>query len=175
MATEEKTLTLSLRKEILKVPRYARATKAIRAAKEQLIRHTKEKAVLIGQALNNEIHKNGQQNPPTKVKVKVYKFKDKWVADMIDAPQMKEEVSEKKKGIADKVKETLTGKKAEVEEVKHEKQEEVKKETLKHPPEQKKEVKEPEEGAPRGKKAGEREHKKSVYSKTQKPTHEKKK
>ena len=174
MATDERTLILSLRKEILKVPRYGRATKAVRAAREQLIRHTKDKNILMGPTLNSKFHENGQQNPPTKVKVKIYKFKDKLVADTMDAPMMKEQ-EEPKKGMVEKVKETLTGKKPEVEEMKHEKQEEEKKEALKHPPEKKQEKKEPEEGTPRGKKAGERERKKSVYSKTQKPTHEKKK
>lgn len=178
---DETICTIPLRKEILKVPQYMRATKAVRAAREYLIRHFKASDILIGQELNNHLHERGQRHPPVKVKVKVYKFKDRFVADMIDAPIMKEE--EKKKGMAEKIKETFTGKKPEIPQTQHppahetkaEKIEEEKKEVMKHPPQPPKQKKAIREGAPKERKAGERERKKEIFSKTQKPTHEKKK
>jgi len=56
-----------------------------------------------------------------------------------------------------------------------EKQQEEKKEILKHPPAKKEEKSAPRDAMPRDKKAGERELKKEIFSKTQKPKHEKKK
>ncbi len=166
MAEQETICIVPLRKEILKVPRYMRTRKAVRAMREYLIRHFKNPDVLIGQELNNHLHERGKHNPPVHVKVKVYKFKDQLIADTIDAPVMKEE--EKKKA---KTKETSVEKKEEV----TQKKEETKEEVMKHPPEQHEEKSAPPEFTPRGKKAGERTHKAGVFSKTQKPKHEKKK
>ena len=138
-----------------------------------MIRHFKDKDIRIGQELNDHIHSQGGENPPVHVKVKVYKFKDKLIADTIDAPVMKEE--EKKKGVTEKIKETITGKKEETKSAQEEKQEETKREVMKHPPGKKEEKEAPREGAPKEQKAGERTHKAGVFSKTQKPKHEKKK
>ena len=173
MADQETICIIPLRREILKAPKYQRTKKAVRAVRSYLIKRFKLENVLIGQDLNMKLHERGNSNPPVKVKVKVYKYKENLIADTIDAPMLKEE--EKKKGVTEKIKETITGKKSETEEVPEEKKEEEKKEVLKHPPPQKEEKKAPREAMPRDKKAGEREMKKEIFSKTQKPKHEKKK
>lgn len=170
---EETICTIPLRKEILKVPCYMRTRKAVRAVRAYLVRHFKAPDILIGQELNNHLHERGNKNPPVHVKVKVYKFKDRLLADTLDAPVMKEE--EKKKGVVEKVKETITGKKEGVSETAAEKQKEVKEEVMKHPPKQAAKKEAPKEAAPKTQKAGERTHKSEVFSKTQKPKHEKKK
>ena len=174
MAEQEILYTIPLRKEMLKLPRYKRVHKAVRATRSFLIKHLKSEEVLIGQDLNRTLYGGGRRNPPTRIKVKVYKFKDKFIADTIDAPVLKEE--EKKKGIGEKIKDTITGKKSpeqQKSETKEEKMEEEKKEILKHPPTQVKEKKAAREFAPKEKKVGEQELKKEVFSKTQKPKHEK--
>ncbi len=174
MAEQETIFTIPLRKEILKVPKYQRTKKAIRSVRSILVRRFKSNDIIIGQDLNMHIHEGGHTNPPTRIKVKVYKYKEKLVADMIDAPILEEE-QEKKKGIVEKIKDTVTGKKKAPEEVKEEKLQEEKKEVLKHPPARKEEKSAPRDAMPRDKKAGERELKKEIFSKTQKPKHEKKK
>jgi len=173
MAEQETLCTIPLRREILKVPHYMRTKKAVRAVRSYLVRHFKASDILIGQELNNHLHEQGNRNPPPRVKVKVYKFKDKWIANTVDAPLMKEE--ERKKGVAEKIKETITGKKEEKPETPEEKQKEIKEEVLKHPPAPPKVKKAPREATPKQRKAGERTHKAEVFSKTQKPKHEKKK
>ncbi|MBW2973609.1 50S ribosomal protein L31e [Candidatus Woesearchaeota archaeon] len=125
----ERTYTIPLRREWLKAPKYRRAKKAVNAVKEFLIKHMKSEDVRLGKYLNEEIWKDGMKNPPGKVKVNVLKD-DKGVVraelfgKKIDTGEKKEE----KKGIATKMKEKITGKKAEPkkEAVKKEKKEEAK-------------------------------------------------
>ncbi len=97
-------LTIPLRRELLKVPKYDRTKKAVKATRNFLQKHMKSTDVLLGDSLNKELHKGGMKNPPTKVKVKVYKYQDKLMADTINAPFKMETKKEEKKGIAEKVK-----------------------------------------------------------------------
>lgn len=71
MATVERTLTINLRKEILKVPRYKRAKKAVKAIREYLQQHMKvtEENVKIGKYLNLKIWEHGIKNPVHKITV----------------------------------------------------------------------------------------------------------
>lgn len=165
---DERMLTIPLKRELLKVPRYRRSTKAVRAARKYLIRQTKDSTVRLGQELNQLLLQSRRQ-PVSTVKVKVYKLKDKLIANLMDAPIPAEEPKTK-----EAPKETTP--KGEVQpEKKEEKLEAEKKEVLKHPPEEKKQRGFIKEKAPKEKKAGQQEMKKEIFSKTQKPKHEKKK
>ena len=75
MADNERIMIVPLRKEMLKAPRYRRTKKAVNALREFIAHHTKAKLddVKLGIKLNNEMWKNGIQNPPHKVKVVVTK------------------------------------------------------------------------------------------------------
>ena len=113
MAKIERTYTIPLRKEWLKSPKYRRAKKAVTAIKDFLIKHMKSEDIKIGKHLNEKIWKHGMKNPPCRIKVNVIKDEKDVVRVEIFG---KEIVTEKKKeaetkGIATKVKETITGKK----------------------------------------------------------------
>ena len=88
-----------LRKEFQKAPRYKKTSKAVRALKEFLKKHTKSDKIKIGKYLNEELWKNGPKNPPSKVKIRVTKEKDIIKAELIDAPEEKPKIEEKKKTI----------------------------------------------------------------------------
>lgn len=69
-----KEFTIPLRKEFLKVPRYKRAKRAIKAIRNFLIRHMKirdkdPRKIKIDVNLNNEIWYRGIKKPPSKIKV----------------------------------------------------------------------------------------------------------
>ena len=71
MAAVKRTLTINIRKEILKVPRYKRAKKAVTAVREFLQQHMKaaEENVKIGKYLNLKIWEHGIKNPLTRITV----------------------------------------------------------------------------------------------------------
>ena len=96
--TLERTYNVPLRKEFLKVPKYKRAKKAVKALKEFLVKHMKSDNVKIGKYLNDEIWKHGIKNPPHHVKVNAVKDKDDLVtAELVGAPvEKKEETKEEK-------------------------------------------------------------------------------
>lgn len=151
----ERIYTIPLRKEFLKVPKYKRTAKAIRALKEFIQKHMKNKDVRIGKYLNLEMWKHGRKNPPSRIQVKaltqVEKKKDKEIeyvlTELVNAPvelpKKKEDKKEKKK---EELKEKVEELKEKVEESKpteeekiEEKQTEDKKEVLTHKiPEQQK-------------------------------------
>ena len=126
---EEKIYTVPLRREFLKVARYKRSKKAMRALKEFLLKHLKEN-VKIGKYLNEEVSKR-RKNPPGKIKIRVEGEKGKYKAELIDAPREKVK-EEKKKGVGEKLKEKIIGEKKE-EKPKVEEKKEVKKEEKKEP------------------------------------------
>ncbi|MBU2639720.1 MAG: 60S ribosomal protein L31 [Nanoarchaeota archaeon] len=103
---EEKIYTVPLRKGFLKVPRYDRSRKAKDVLKEFLKKHLK-KDVKIGKYLNLEIWKQGRQNPPSRVKIRIEESKDKIIAELINAPreklkEEKKEIKKKKSEVAEK-------------------------------------------------------------------------
>jgi len=71
--TLERTYVIPLRKEYLKVPRWQRTKKAVKAVKQFLQRHMKTEQVKLGKHLNEELWKHGLKNPPHHIKVTVLK------------------------------------------------------------------------------------------------------
>ena len=117
-----RTMTIPLRQETLKAPRYRRAGRAVTATRDFLKRHLKTEDVLLGNQLNEKLNSRGRRNPPPRITVKVYKYKGKFMADVVDA-EFKIEEQEKKKGFAEKLK-GLVKKETPIEqEVKEEKKE----------------------------------------------------
>ena len=85
--TLERTYNVPLRKEFLKVPKYKRAKKAVKALKQFLVKHMKSDNVKIGKYLNDEIWKHGIKNPPHHVKLNAVKDKEGLVtAELVGAP-----------------------------------------------------------------------------------------
>jgi len=112
---EDLIYNVPLRREWLKVPRYRRTKKAVRALRGFISKHTKVEDVRIGKYLNLRLWEHGRKNPPHKITVKVTKEKDFVRVELPDAPEEKVEEPKKKKG--------LFGKKEEVkEETKEEKE-----------------------------------------------------
>ena len=70
MEKGERVYIIPLR-EVKKTPRKKRATKAIRYIRRFLEKHTKNENIIISNELNEEIWKDGIENIPSKVKVKV--------------------------------------------------------------------------------------------------------
>ena len=75
----EREYVVPLRREWLKVPKYRRATKAIKALKEFMARHMKVydkdlSKIRIDVLLNNEIRFMGMKKPLHKIKVKAIKY-----------------------------------------------------------------------------------------------------
>lgn len=92
----ERVYTVPLRREFLKVPRYKRTVKAMRALRAFLEKHMKSDNVKIGKYLSMFMTKHGIKNPPHHVKVTAAKDSDGMVkAELVGAP--KEEKKEEKK------------------------------------------------------------------------------
>ena len=93
MAAVERTLTINLRKEIMKVPDYKRAKKAVTAIREFLQRHMKAEAkdVKIGKYLNLKIWEHGIKKPAHKITV-IAKKDDKGIvtAELPNIPVKKQ-------------------------------------------------------------------------------------
>ena len=65
--SDERIVTIPLRKEFLKAPRVRRASRAMRAVRAFLERHMKagEGKVRVSQRVHEEIWKRGVHRPPT--------------------------------------------------------------------------------------------------------------
>lgn len=120
MAVIERTYTIPLRKEWLKIPKYKRAKKAVTAVKQFLKKHLKVNReikrdytdIKLGRYLNLELWHHGIRNPPSRIKVTVQKD-DKGIvrAELFGKPIVVEKKEEKKeKGLTEKIKEKVTGK-----------------------------------------------------------------
>lgn len=129
----QRTYNVPLRREWLKVPRYKRAKKAVKALREFLQKHMKCDNVILGKHVNEEIWKKGIKNPPHHVKVDTMKDDDKVVAEISGKPLPKLKKEEEKKGLAAKALEKIKGKPKEEkpEEVKQEQKEAAKKQEAK--------------------------------------------
>jgi len=75
MATE-RTYIIPLRKEWLKVPKYKRAKKAIRAIQQFLSKHMKSDNIKVRNNLNLKIWERGIKSPPHKIKISAVKEDD---------------------------------------------------------------------------------------------------
>lgn len=180
--TEERIYTIPLRKEFNKTVEFNRAKKAVSATREFLQKHMKSNNVKLGKYLNEYLLSRGRKNPPLKVQVKVWKEKVKVKdqeleivkAELVNAPQEKSGVEKAVEKVKTEIK--VEDKIDEKVEENIEKVEEEKKEVLTHPTYKKKESKRP--IAPEEKidiKEKGKERTKQDHSKSQKPTHEKKK
>lgn len=93
MAAVERTLTINIRKAVIKVPRYKRAKKAVTAVREHLRQHMKAAAesIRIGKYLNLKLWEHGIKNPIHKITV-VAKKDDKGVvtAELPNIPVKKQ-------------------------------------------------------------------------------------
>lgn len=145
---EERTYIIPLRKEWLKVARYRRSKKAVSAVKSFIKKHMKTEDVRMGRYLNMNLWSRGMKHPPHKVAVKAVRVEEKDAnyvkVELVGAPEEKP-VEKKKKGLAEKLKERVTGKEEKPKMVKEkkEKKEEAKEEK---PATKKEEVKEKAEG-----------------------------
>ena len=93
----ERAYNVPLRREWLKVPKYKRAKKTIKALKEFMIRHMKSEDIKIGKYLNTEIWKHGMRNPPHHVKVNAVKNDEGVVrVELVGAPEEKKVVKKDK-------------------------------------------------------------------------------
>lgn len=72
----ERQYNIPMRKEFLKVPKFKRAKKAVRAVKEFLIRHLNSELVYLDNGVNLALWKHGIKNPPHHIKVNVKKYDD---------------------------------------------------------------------------------------------------
>ena len=75
MATLERQYVIPLRKEWLKVPKYARAKKGIRAIQQFIAKHMKTdiKNVKLSRWVNEKVWGRGIKYPPHKIKIKAIK------------------------------------------------------------------------------------------------------
>lgn len=101
----ERTYNIPLRKEWLKVPRYKRAKKAVKAVKEFLMKHMKSEDVKIGKRLNLKLWEHGIKNPPHHIKVNAVKYSDGLVRAELFGFDIEEKEKEKKKEKSKKEKE----------------------------------------------------------------------
>ncbi|MDP6642199.1 MAG: 50S ribosomal protein L31e [Candidatus Nanoarchaeia archaeon] len=135
MVDNERLYTIPLRKEFLKVPRYQRTKKAVKAIRYFAQKHMKTPVVKIGPYLNELMLARGRKNPPHKIQVKIIKEEDKDKkqisrVELASIPVRK--AAEEKKKLAQKVKDAVLKPKETKEEPKKEtKIEEHKKEEAK--------------------------------------------
>ncbi|MEM4330920.1 MAG: 50S ribosomal protein L31e [Candidatus Pacearchaeota archaeon] len=129
----EREYIINVRKEILKVPRYRRAKKALRAIKEFLAKHMKVekrdiKKVKIDKYLNEEIWHRGIKKPLTKIKVKAKKIEGVVYAELAEIPEVIKFKKEKEERFKQqkKVEEKKEAKKEEKESEKEKKEEKEK-------------------------------------------------
>ncbi len=76
MAKLERVYNIPLRKEFLKVANWKRTGKAVKAAREFLVKHMKSEKILLGEKLNLKLWENGIRKPPHHVKVTAIKEDD---------------------------------------------------------------------------------------------------
>src|SRR3989344_6014864 len=129
MADNERLYTIPLRKEFLKVPRYIRTRKAIKAIRSFAQKHMKTQVVKIGPYLNELMLSRGRKNPPHKVQVRITKEedKDKLQIVRVELASIPSKKSEEKKNIAEKVDEHKIEEEKEKKEVLETKSEELQK------------------------------------------------
>lgn len=131
----EREYIVNLRREILKVPRYKRTPKAIKALKKFVAKHMRiaerdESKIKIDKYLNQELWFRGIKNPPTKLKIKCKKDGEDIIVTLVELPdkwKFAKEREDKKNQSSEKVKKEKV-KKEEEEKPAEEKKEEEEKE-----------------------------------------------
>ena len=176
----ERTYTVPLRKAFSKAPNYRRTERAVNELRRFIAHHMKCENVKIGRHLNLEMWERGRKNPPARIKIKVLKdkkkVKDKEIefvlAELIGAEfEMPEKEGKEKKEKKEETHVHAEADKKHKEEAKAIEQEEIKLE--------KKELqKKPVDDSVKKTETKELEAKmreKEIYSRDQKPVHEKRK
>lgn len=74
---EEKIITINLRKEIVKTPRWKRSKRAIKVLREVLGKNFKTENLKIDKKLNEKIWEKTGTNIPAKIRIKIVKVDDK--------------------------------------------------------------------------------------------------
>jgi len=87
----EREYVIPLRKEWMKVPRYRKTNKAVKAVKEFLARHMKIRdrdlnKIKVDRYVNELLWMRGVKNPPSKIKVKAIKEGDVVRVELVDMP-----------------------------------------------------------------------------------------
>ncbi|MEA3378825.1 MAG: 50S ribosomal protein L31e [Nanoarchaeota archaeon] len=107
----ERKYIIPLRKEWLKVPKYLRSRKAIKAIRKFLQKHMKVENVKIGKYLNLKIWERGNRNPPHKIEVLAEKKDDKekgsYVFVELPGAPREEKKAKKAKSMVGKLKDKL--------------------------------------------------------------------
>ncbi|MDD5178022.1 MAG: 50S ribosomal protein L31e [Candidatus Nanoarchaeia archaeon] len=135
MADLKRDYIINLRKEIEKVPRYKKTSKAMKGLRKFILKNMKVDEVKILPELNEFIFSQGRKNPPTRVEVTCLKIedKDKSIARAnLKGHKVEPEEKKEKKGL-EKLKDKITGK---------DKEEKTKEDVLEH--KETKEIKEKE-------------------------------
>jgi large subunit ribosomal protein L31e len=112
MAKIERSYTIPLRENFVKVPKYYRSKRAINHIKAFIVRHMKvtEDNIKLGKNLNEKVWMHGIKNPPGKVKVKVVKDNDKVTVELEGFEYKVEKVQVEKTEKATSLKDRLTEK-----------------------------------------------------------------
>ena len=118
---DERIYTINVRNDMLKAPIYKRTAKAISSIREFVEHHMKTENVKIQNYLNMHMTANGIKNPPTRIKVRV------WREKVNDVEVVKVELAD-----APKEKPVETGKETKKEEKKETPAEKEKKDVLMH-------------------------------------------
>lgn len=139
MADKERTYIINVRKEVAKVPRYKKTSKAVKAVRNFIKKHMKNEDVRLGNYLNAKIWSQGNKHPPVKYHIKATEKEDEKnnkhvFVELVDAPVEVKKETKKKKSL----KERLLAKK----ETKEEKAEEKTEEKKEKPTKEEKPVKE---------------------------------
>ncbi len=148
-AVLEREYIVPLRREWLKVPKFKRANKAVKALKQFIARHMKIydrdlNKVRVDILLNNEIRFRGMRKPPASIKVKAIKY-DSGIVDvkLVNIPKHIEfELARKAKKEVESLKKAEEQKKEKAKEEVEQKTKEEAKEEKKKEGEEKKEEKE---------------------------------
>jgi large subunit ribosomal protein L31e len=87
----EREYVIPLRKEWMKVPRYRKTNKAVKAVKEFLVKHMKIRdrdlnKIKVDRYVNELLWARGVKNPPSKIKVKAIKESDIVRVELFDMP-----------------------------------------------------------------------------------------
>jgi len=76
---EEKILTLNMRKEMSKGPRYRKINRLISTLRKKIQKMYKDQKIIIDKTVNEEIWKRGTINPPASLKLKIITVDEKTV------------------------------------------------------------------------------------------------
>src|SRR3989338_8553343 len=111
----ERTITVPLRRDYIKVPRYRRGKRAISFLKSFLVRHMKSDNIFLGRHANMKIWERGIKNPPSSIRVHAKKYESgKVFVDLEGAPE--EKAPEKKTGKIHRKKDSETAAEKKLEE-----------------------------------------------------------